>query len=84
MNLCESITFPRFLPETCRAYGNTPLQSMIVAILFPAILTARAVNSADYQSIVMLWRWVIRVLSGRRMVGGAFFRGLRPDGLTHG
>ena len=28
-------------------------------------VTARAVNSAGYQSIVMLWRWVIRVLSGR-------------------
>ena len=28
-------------------------------------VTAHAVNGAGYQSIVMLWRWVIRVLSGR-------------------
>ena len=47
-------------------------------------VTARAVNSAGYQSIVMLWRWVIRVLSGRRGGGVVVVRGLRPNGLTHG
>ena len=48
------------------------------------IVTAHAVNSAGYQSIVMLWRWVIRVLSGRWVVGCITYRGLRPYGLTHG
>ena len=47
-------------------------------------VTARAVNSADYQLIVMLWRKVIRVLSGRWVVGCITYRGLRPYGLTHG
>ena len=83
--ITESATAPRLMPlgfivlSPCSRHRFARRQHEVTQTV-----TAHAVNSAGYQSIVMLWRWVIRVLSGRRGGGVVVVRGLRPNGLTHG
>ena len=78
MEITESATAPRLMPlgfivlSPCSRHRFARRQHEVTQTV-----TARAVNSAGYQSIVMLWRWVIRVLSGRWVVGASAIRGLR-------